>query len=259
VDLTWWTQVLPAAFGGGLTVKLLDIAHSELRSRFSRKRNARKLVDDHLDPILKAADEIVGKLRSLAEEDFVSFRHISDLESDKFITDQRILVFLYLVATFWARIELLRRDSIAISLQEHPKGRLLKHFLDCIESRRVRLVDRGIQRAVGETLIDRVGGAVRTVLFIEFAEAVGSESVWRWYKPLYKILSRTTHTRERQLVLQYGAVLHALIDTLDPKHHVTGDRPGWPNKLSRRTSRALQFRVFGRYLGFVRSKTKYVA
>jgi hypothetical protein len=249
--------VLAAALGGGLTVKLLDIAHQEVRLRFSRKRGSRKLVDDHLDPILKAADEIVGKLRSLAEEDFASFRHVSEQRAEDFVRDQRILVFLYLLATFWARIELLRRESLAGSLQEHPKGKLLKHFLDCIESRRVRLVDRGVQRAVGETLIDRANGTVKTVFFIEFADDIKNESVWQWYKPVYKILMRTQHTRDRQLILQYGAVLHALIDTLDPKHHVTGNRPGWPNKLTRRTSRALKFRVFGRYLGFVRSKTKY--
>jgi len=58
-----WNQMLLAAFGGGLTVKSLDIAYQEFQARFSRKRGGRKLVDDHLDPILKAADEIVGKIR----------------------------------------------------------------------------------------------------------------------------------------------------------------------------------------------------
>lgn len=76
-------------------------------------------------------------------------------------------------------------------------------------------------------------------------------------RPLYTLTTRMRHTQERQRLLQYGAVLHALIDTLDPKHHVTGNRPGWPNKLTKNSRRALRFRVFSVYLPFVRTKEKY--
>lgn len=257
MEVPSWSQLVAAALGGGLTVKLLDIAYQEIRSRFSQRRTARKLVDDHLDPILKAADEIVGKLRSLAEEDFASLRRSAVRTEETVVADHKTLVLLYLFASFWARIELLKRDAIGGSLQKHPKGKLLKQFLDCIESRRVRLVDRGVQRAVGETLLDTVRTPASTIYFIEFADRVQDQRVWQWYRPLHRTVTRFQHTQDRQRVLQYGAVLHALIDTLDPKHDVTGQRPSWPNKLTRRTVRALQFRIFGRYLGFVRTKRKY--
>ena len=257
MDVSGWSQVGVAALGGGLTVKILDIAYQEVRAQFTRKQSARKLVDDHLDPILKAADELVGKLRSLAEEDFASLCHRSVQPRPAIGSDNKVLVFLYLFASFWARIELLKRDAIAVNMQEHPKGKLLKQFLDCIESRRVRLLDRGTQRAIGEVLIDRDKAPSSTMYFIEFAERMEDPKIWRWYTPLYAIATRLNHTYERQRVLQYGAVLHALVDTLDRRHHVTGKRPGWPNKLTKRTARDLQFRVFGRYLGFVREQRKY--
>lgn len=213
-----WGHLLVTAFGGGLAVKLLDIGYHSLSARFSRKQSARTVVDHHLDPILKAADEIVGKIRSLAEEDFTSLIRASAPPSE--VPEYRVLVVLYLLASFWARIELLRRDAIGVSLQAHPKGRRLKQFMDCMESRRVRLVERAIQRAIGETLIDPKKSPGSTIFFVEFASRVREPSVWRWYGPLYAVITRMRHTQDRQRLLQYGAVVHALIDTLDPKHHV---------------------------------------
>jgi hypothetical protein len=249
-----WGDLLATAVGGGVAVKLLDIAYRSLSARFGRKHSARTVVDQHLDPILKAADEIVGKIRSLAEEDFSSLIRSSGAVGTP---EYRVLVLLYLLASFWARIELLRRDAIGISIQAHPTGKRLKQFMDCMESRRVRLVDRAIQRAIGETLIDRDRSPTSTILFVEFAARVKEPGVWRWYEPLHAVVTRMRHTRDRQRLLQYGAVVHALIDTLDPKHQVTGSRPGWPNKLTQRTRRALRFGVFGNYLTFVAARGKY--
>jgi hypothetical protein len=58
--------------------------------------------------------------------------------------------------------------------------------------------------------------------------------------------------------LRYGVVLHAMIDTLDKKHYTTRSRPGYPNKLSRRSKRDLIGRVFGVYLREVKNTEKYV-
>lgn len=176
-----WTQLLGLALGSGLTVKLLDIAYQALRSHSSRKQSSRTVVEHHLDPILKAADEVVGKIRALAEEDFGSLIHLARPAREQL--EYRALVLLYLFANLWARIELLRRDAIAVSLQAHPKGRQLKQFLDCMESRRVRLVDRAIQRAIGETLIDSSASPAGTIFFVEFARRVEGPEVWSWYDP----------------------------------------------------------------------------
>lgn len=253
-----WFDLLTAALGGGLTVKVLDIAYQEFRHRSEGARSARRFVDEHLDPLLKAADELMGKLRSLAESDFGKIHHV-DPEADRFDShDFSGLLFLF--GRFWARIEIFRQEGLFVALSQDERGKRLQDFLDCLESRRVRVVDRITQRAVGEMLVERhEDGRLDTIPFIQFVKRFETDAeTRRWVSALARILSRTRHTSERQRLLQYGVVVHALIDSLDPKHLVTRDRPSYPNKLTRRSWRDLKYRVFGRYLAFVGSKEKYL-
>src|SRR5207302_2734636 len=95
---TEWFKLLTAAFGGGLIVKVLDILYQEIRRVLEGSQSAKRFVDEHLDPLLKAADELVGKLRSLAEEDFKALRdvhaNLSQIENHDFSG------LLYLLARF---------------------------------------------------------------------------------------------------------------------------------------------------------------
>jgi len=98
-----------------------------------------------------------------------------------------------------------------------------------------------------------------TKTFIEFVDAFEIDAATRrWIMPIALFLSRTEHTTERQQLLQYGVVVHALIDTLDPDHLVTRERPSMPNKLSKRSWTGLNYRVFGVYLKFVKNRQKYL-
>ena len=95
---TGWFQLLTAALGGGLTVKVLDIIYQEIRSWSERSRTAEQFVDKHLDPLLKAADELVGKLRSLAESDF---KELATVEPDtKILNSADFSSILFLFARF---------------------------------------------------------------------------------------------------------------------------------------------------------------
>ena len=71
------------------------------------------------------------------------------------------------------------------------------------------------------------------------------------------VFCRTHHTSDRQQLLQYGIVVHALIDTLDPTHVVTNKRPSYPNKLTKKTRNGLRYRVFRVYLQFVTDSRKF--
>ena len=68
-----WSELALVALGGGLVagvlVKLMDIAYQVLSKRKERERQAKSFVAQDLDPLMKAVDEVVGKLRSLAERD----------------------------------------------------------------------------------------------------------------------------------------------------------------------------------------------
>src|SRR5205823_1789469 len=156
---------------------------------------------------------------------------------------------LYLFAQFWSRLEILRRESFNVELARNKQGEVLLRFLRSLESRRVRLVDRAWQRAIGESIISVAKAPAEIMSFKAFVEQYESTPSFReWLLPLEDILRQTRFPRSRQRVLQYGVIVHALIDTLDPKHYATRERPGYPNKLSRRMKRELIGRVFGTYL-----------
>src|SRR4051794_40787469 len=121
---TGWFQLLTAAFGGGITVKTLDIAYQEFRHWFERSRSAEQFVDENLDPLLKAADELVGKLRSLAERDFKGMNNTEAnterLESTEFSS------LLFLFARFWARVEIIRQEGLYFAISQDKRGKQLQ-------------------------------------------------------------------------------------------------------------------------------------
>lgn len=244
-------ELFVAALGGGFTVKLLDIAYTEFRQRRSQAETATTFVNRHLEPLLKSADELTGKLRAATENDFAEIYG----KNEEVVLDKELSSLFFLFGMFWAQIEKIRKDGMSVVMAKDPRGAVLQTFLDCLESRRVRILDRITQRAIGEVCIrdDNV------LSFVEFVSEIERNPEFKkWIDPLSKFLSRTNHTAERQTLLQYGVVVHALIDTLDKPHLVTRERPSWPNKLTKRSWRSLNYRVFGVYLKSVSNKQKYL-
>jgi hypothetical protein len=224
--------------------------------RFLREqRDARRVVALQLDPLLKAADELYGKVLALAKEDFTEFRDRSDGSTPGDVVD--LCSTLYLFSQLWARLEILRRESFHAELARDKRGARILKFVHTLESKQVRLVDRGWQRAIGESLIvgDRGTGIRPFREVVEMYES--SERLRTWFQPLSGTLRRSDTRKVRQRLLQYGVIVHAMIDTLDPNHYTTKDRPGYPNKLTRRARRDLIGRVFRIYLPDVKGVAKY--
>lgn len=192
-----WVQLFTAALGGGVTVKAVDIIYQEIRRRLDKTQSAAKFVDEHLDPLLKAADELVGKLHSLAVEDFKTLagRKLSTTP----LSDNDYGGLLYLLSRFWARIEIIRREGLSVAISRDRRGAMLQHFFACLESRKVRIVDRISQRAIGELLIKPAPDYLRNSGYVEFVRALEtSEETRRWIDPLAVILTRMQHTSARQ-------------------------------------------------------------
>lgn len=200
-----------AALGGGVAVKLLEFAFDEIKEWRTGRTDHSRNVDRNLEPLLRSGDELVGKLRSLAEQDFLPIRRA---DSDN-LSDPGFGSLVYLFVQFWSEVEIIRFRGLSSQVAKSKRGRQVQAFLRCLESRRLRLIDRISQRAV-----DGVEG--------------------------------------RQRVLQYAAVVHALIDTLDKDRLVTRNRPAILNKLNKRSKRDMTYRVFGVYLKFVDNPGKYL-
>ena len=138
-------------------------------------------------------------------------------------------------------------------------GKRLAAFADCLESRRVRIVRRSSQRAVAELALIPGDEGVEVIRFVDFVRRFEEEvEAQRWLAPVERALGRMEHTADRQRVLRYGIVVHAMIDTLDPDHEVSKVRRSYANKLSYKSWNELERRVFRVYLKFVKGTRKYL-
>jgi len=246
-----WLALLAAALGGGATVKVIEIGYDQFRRWRDRREVDAKVVDRNLEPLLRATDELVGKLRSLGEQDFLPLRNLASDGLD----DEGFASVVYLFVQFWCEVEILRQRGLSADVARSKRGRQTQAFLRCLESRKLRLIDRISQRAIGESALVND----RTMNFVEYVRHFdGDPYARRWAAPLIAILSKTWDTEARQMILQYLVVLHAMIDTLDPKHLVTRDRPGIPNKLSAKSWKDLNYRVFKLYLPELGDNQKYI-
>jgi hypothetical protein len=249
-EQSWWS-LFAAAFGGASSVAVLEFLYKEIKQWRQDRRDHSRNVDVSLEPLLRAADELAGKLRSLGERDFLPMRGRSAYSLDQ--TDVASVIFLFV--QFWAEVEIVRFNGLSAEIARSERGRQTKQFLVCLQSTRVRLIDRISQRALGESaLLDG-----RVMNFVEFVRRVdGDHLSKRWLSPLADVLAGLDDSANRQRMLQYMVVVHALIDTLDPGHVITRNRPGLANKLNKASRKALQYRVFGVYLKFVSLPSKYI-
>lgn len=246
-----WLTLFAAALGGGFAVKAFEIGYQEYRSWKTERSSDTRSIDASLEPLLRAADELSGKLRSLAEQDFIPIRD-SDTRG---LDDPGFASVVYLFVQFWSEVEIVRFRGMTTTTARSARGKQTRAFLTCLESRRVRLIDRISQRAIGEAALT----SGRTMNFVEFVKSHDSDPyVKRWLAPLIGVLANVRHADARQKILQYAAVVHALIDTLDKKHDVTRNRPATPNKLNEKSWKDLNYRVFGVYLTFVANRSKYI-
>lgn len=256
MDAKW--SALLGIISGGFGLKIFEYLYNEVRGKIDRKYASKILVDKHLDPILKSADELVGKIRSMAESDFKDLIQLSKKQKNEFSDWIPYLNVIYLFAQFWARIQILRIESVFVNFTTNKKGKKLHIFINALESSRSRIVDRAWQRGMGEAILKIDVGNIRVYTFKEFVNEFHESSEFQdWFKLLLGIFDNIKLKENRQKILYYGSILHSLIDTLDPKHHVTKIRPSWPNKLSKKNVRDLKHRIFKEYLPFVEKPYVY--
>jgi hypothetical protein len=250
LPITWWSLVA-AAFSGGLVVKILDYVVSWLTHLAKERKDAKSLVDKHFDPLLKSADAICGKTLSLAERDFSSPHGTIETE---------LVALTYLYAAFWSRLVILDRESLGVSLSGDKRGKKLVAFRACLESQRIRLVDKTHQIAIGEIATEMESVPLRTRTIVEFTRRVEQDHhLAAWLLPLRAELGKINIKRTRQRLLVYGVILHAMIDTLDNKHTSTHARTPRPNKLSLASKRTVRHLVFARYLKGTGAINRYTA
>ena len=252
-------QILGVLGLGGICTELLRVVIAFFKSRSDLQRTASKIVDARLDAILKSAEELVSRINSLANTDFVEIR--SPLVPETAKADEVVdpLSYYYLLLHFWASLELLRRETVSIDLSKDPRGERILAFARALESKAVRIVHRHQQRALAEIVMaDGKTGGPSIVHFGEFIRR------WKVDVPSRELLqllmppsTNSSWRRWRQSVLMYGVVMIAFINELDPGKHATRPHKVHLNKLTLKTKRSLRYAVFQRTLTFVREAKNY--
>jgi hypothetical protein len=125
---TSWLDLLGAGLSGGLAVKIIDYLYQEYIRKSQEKKSAKQLIEKNLDPILKASDELVGKLRSLAQSDFQDLITAPTPQESEFKKWFPYLDLIYLFAQFWSRIQILRLEGLFANLGADKNGKNFWRF-----------------------------------------------------------------------------------------------------------------------------------
>lgn len=250
-------QSIIALVTGGALWEAFKFFYPDLIRPITSRIAAKKSFYENLDPILKSASELYGKLESLAKEDFSTF--INPKNSNSQNPDHNCKYIFYLFAQFWAQLEHLRLESQYNSLSKINKGKQLLRFIETIESRKYRLLDRSIQRIIGECLISNDNQKFRVMTLKEFLEELDrpGTSLSKWIKELEISLLSVKDKEQRQLVLRFGVIIAILIDHFDPDYKTVRRRNIYLNKLSVKSKKTIENHLTYHYLYFLDKKDRY--
>jgi len=242
---------------GGAVWEGVKFFYPEIKRYFESKRLATNAFYKNLDPILKSASELYGKLESLAKEDFSTFTNPANSNSVDTIQNRKYVYYLF--SQFWAQLEHLRLESQYTALSKIEKGNQLLRFIETFESRKFRILDRSMQRIIGECLITQKDQKFRVMTLNEFIIQFedSNSNLHVRVQNLESILLSVTNKENRQKVLKFGVLVAALIDHFDPKYKTVRRREIYINKLTEKSKKSIRTLLVEHYLPFLTKTDRY--
>jgi len=252
-----WIKNTIALISGGALWEGFKFLYPEIKRPIDNYSKAKKQLYENLDPILKASDELYGKILSLTKEDFATF--VNDKHSISDDVEQNKRYIYYLFAQFWAQLEYMRMKSHYFSIARIKKGNELLRFIETYESREFRILDRSIQRIIGEALLEESGTTFKVMSLNQFMNKLHDQdsNIRKWITLLEDKLGATSDKEIRQKILVFGVLVAILIDHFDPNHQIVRKREIYRNKLSEKSKSSIRRNLLGHYLKFVRNKEEY--
>lgn len=160
---------------------------------------------------------------------------------------------------FWAQLENLRLESQYTALSKIKKGNQLLRFIETFESRKFRILDRSMQRIIGECLITekKQKFSVMTLneFIIQFEDS--NSNLHERVQNLESTLLSAINKENRQRILKFGVVVAALIDHFDPKYKTVRRRDIYLNKLSEKSKKSIKSILIKHYLPFLKKTDRY--
>lgn len=242
---------------GGAIWEGFKFFYPDLKRPIETRLAAKKTFYKNLDPILKSSSELYGKLLSLAKEDFSSFINTDNSNATDPEHNQKYVYYLF--AQFWAHLEYLRLESQYIDLAKIKKGKNLLRFIETFESRKYRILDRSVQRIIGECLITNEKQKFRILTLKEFLDELNNHesSISRWTRKLETKLLSVSDKDVRQQILRFGVIVAAMIDYFDPEHKTVRRRELYLIKLTKKSLNIIRNQLLNHYLPFIKDKSRY--
>ncbi|WP_343328955.1 hypothetical protein [Polaribacter staleyi] len=249
-------KTITAILTGGVLWEGFKFLYPDLKRIIESRINAKNILNKNIDPLLKSASELYGKIESLAKEDFASF--INPEKSNSVNPEHNKKYVMFLFSQFWGNLEYLRLENQYTSLAKLDKGKNLLRFIETIESRKFRILDRSIQRIIGEGMISEPNAKFNILTLKEFIEKNNSDENFSiWIDKLDEALTETKEKNQRQKILVFGIITALIIDYFDPDYKVARRRGIYSNKLSKRSKKLIQNDLSKHYLPFIKTKLKY--
>lgn len=242
---------------GGAVWEGFKFIYPEIQRSFESRRVANDSFYKNLDPILKSASELFGKLESLAKEDFSTFTNPAYSNSADAIQNRKYVYYLF--SQFFAQLEHLRLESQYTSLSKIKKGNQLLRFIETFESRKFRILDRSVQRIIGECLITQKEQKFRVMTLNDFIiqyEDINS-NLYKRVQNLEAALLSVRNNEKKQSILKFGVLVAALIDHFDPEYKTVRRRKIYLNKLTLKSKKTIKTVLLEHYLPFLKDKTRY--
>jgi hypothetical protein len=249
-------QSLITLISGSAIWEGFKFVYPDIKRYFQSRIEAKKILYQNVDPIIKSASELYGKVLSLAKEDFATY--LNKANSNSIDPEHNKKYILYLFSQFFAQIEFIRLQSQYVTLSKIKKGRELLKFIETIESRKYRIVDRSIQRIIGECLILNKDQKFKVMTLQEFLSQIEQVStpLNKWITPLEDKLNLVGKQDSRQTILKFGIIVEALINHFDPDHKTIRKRPIYVNKLSPKSRGTIKENLCVYYLPFISNKQR---
>ena len=241
-------------FTGAVLWQGFKFFYPDAKRYFHDKKIAKETFYKNIAPILKVSSELYGKIESLAKEDFSTF--VKPQLSNSIDPEHNKIYIYYLFSQFWAQLEYLRLESQYIDISKINKGLKLLRFIEAIESRKYRILDRSIQRIIGECLISQKDQKFRIMTLNEFMIQFDdtSSNLHKWVIKLRDILELTNNKDKRQKILVFGVIVAALIDYFDPQYKIVRRRNIYVNKLNNKSVTSIKNHLAEHYLPFLERK-----
>ncbi|MDO6804003.1 hypothetical protein Q4595_16275 [Wenyingzhuangia sp. 1_MG-2023] len=243
-------------FSGGVVWEVVKFFYPDIKNYLEKRKKAKEILHKNLDLAIKSADELYGKLESLSKEDFATFINIQNSNSNS--PEHNQIYTCYLFAQFWASLEIIRLQSNYSSITRLKKGKELIRFIETIESRKFRILDRSKQRIIGESMIINADDKFKIVSLYTFFYKIENDTVFnKWINELKNTILSSKKKEIRQQILTHGLISAMFIDHFDSKEEISRRRKIYKNKLSRKSKVIIKNVLLTHYLKFIENKENY--